>query len=264
MRITELNPGDVRRAFYRALGYFPVTIEGRRYKCDTAHMGFWRWVEDGGWEPQTYKVLSTFLNPQEDYADIGSWIGPTAVYAASRCRRMFCFEPDTTALEYLLFNLRRNGAGNCTVFSCALSDSDGFTEMASFGSALGDSMTSLLNKDAAKGKLLVPCVSWASFEKMFGAFSPGFIKMDIEGGEFALIPAMSEFLKKRKPVLYLSIHPGYCEASRRASVVESLFDALSFYHCIMTDRFEKTSLSRILRRADFAQSSAYILKAEAD
>lgn len=32
--------------------------------------------------------------------------------------------------------------------------------------------------------------------------------MDIEGGEYSLIPFLHEFLKSQKPTQYLSLHPG--------------------------------------------------------
>lgn len=36
-----------------------------------------------------------------------------------------------------------------------------------------------------------------------------FIKMDIEGGEYSLIPQLQEFLTLNKPTLYLSLHPKF-------------------------------------------------------
>ena len=41
------------------------------------------------------------------------------------------------------------------------------------------------------------------------ALSFNFIKIDIEGGEYIILPAMKNFLKINKPTLLISIHPGF-------------------------------------------------------
>jgi hypothetical protein len=72
-----------------------------------------------------------------------------------------------------------------------------------------------------------------------------FVKMDIEGGEYSLIPFLHEFLKTQKPTLYLSLHPGFFnenvnlipnksnDSSSQLNIqTEKLLDNLHFYKYI--------------------------------
>jgi len=69
--------------------------------------------------------------------------------------------------------------------------------------------------------------------------------MDIEGGEYSLIPFLHEFLKTQKPTLYLSLHPGFFnenvnlilnksnDSSSQLNIqTEKLLDNLQFYKYI--------------------------------
>ena len=86
--------------------------------------------------------------------------------------------------------------------------------MASFGDSLGDSMTSLINKNP-KGKTVdVLKFPWQTFLDASGLETPDLLKIDIEGGEFILLPAIRDYLATHKPTLYLSTHAGYLEPGR--------------------------------------------------
>ena len=71
----------------------------------------------------------------------------------------------------------------------------------------------------------------------------GFIKMDIEGGEMIVIPAMSEFLKLNKPVLYLSLHFCFLQLHHIQSILDILFDI--YDNCyFFDDDANKTNISK--------------------
>ena len=83
------------KLYYRLKGYFPVTINGQHFKCDPFHPGFWHIVNKGGFEHNYFKILDAYLPPNGVSCDIGSWIGPIAIYAS----------PDTITLKSRLFRL---------------------------------------------------------------------------------------------------------------------------------------------------------------
>ena len=49
----------------------------------TASWGFWQdHFATGRWEPFTLQTIDAFVGPSSTYVDIGSWVGPTVLWAA--------------------------------------------------------------------------------------------------------------------------------------------------------------------------------------
>ena len=223
------------KAAYAARGYYSTRLFGRRMRLDPARMEFWRATRRGFWEPETIALLTRVLRPHDVYLDAGAWIGPTVLCAAPRCTTVYCIEPDRYAYESLLMNIRLNGLNNVVPFHLALSDRDGMARMASTGT-LGDTMTSLLARQEGKQVLTVPCLSWSSFLDCFHPEVITVMKIDIEGAEFMLLPAMREYLSRNKPVLYLSTHAPFFRMDERRKKLQTLADILSLYDgCLTSD-----------------------------
>lgn len=233
-----------RNAYYRARGHYPVVLNGAHFKVDPYHINFWREAASARWEPRTFPILRRFTSPETLYCDIGAWIGPTVIYAARRCRKVICFEPDPMAYRYLRWNIELNGLANVSSFSVALSDRIAVQAMASFSGELGDSATSLLadrHKGVAGPSVDALTIDWRTFST---AANPGridFMKMDIEGGEFAFLPQLESYLAEHKPVLFLSTHAPFLPEDRRAAAMASLARIVSVY---------KTCLDESLRAVD--------------
>lgn len=216
-------------AYYRALGYYPTSIHGLKYRLDPDHIGFWRTAAKGRWEPHTYKILSTLLNADSVYCDLGAWIGPTVVHAASICKQVFCFEPDPTAYRYLRWNIELNDLHNVTSYSIALSDQTAIRRMASFGGNLGNTTTSLLNTSRESAGADVLTLTWDAFITLSQTAKIDLLKIDIEGSEFALLPTMKEYLSLHKPAVYLSTHQGYLDARLKKEKMEQIMDIMGIY-----------------------------------
>jgi FkbM family methyltransferase len=224
------------RLWFRARGKVATRIRGDRYWTDPYHLGFWRDVERGRWEPDLFDVLEKHLRPDGVYADVGAWIGPTVLFAARRCRKVACFEPDPEAYQYLLWNLRLNGIRNVTPFQVALAAEAGIRRIASPVGGLGDSKATLLPTPGAGGGADVPCLRWSEWVSLPGVERPDFIKVDIEGGEFELIPSMAEYLRRERPTLHLSLHAPLLPEAERAKSLAVLLDAVRhFKTCIRED-----------------------------
>jgi hypothetical protein len=69
---------------------------------------FWAAYENG-WEASTFAVLDDYLSPPAQSPllfDIGAWVGPITLWAASHNHaRVVAVEPDTAALYYLRANI---------------------------------------------------------------------------------------------------------------------------------------------------------------
>lgn len=241
MRPFKTLPG----ALYRALGHYPTQLRGAPLRVDPNHWRFWRKAARGLWEPDTLALLEQQLSPQMIVCDIGAWIGPTVLFAARRCRHVYCLEPDTTAYAELLRNLQLNDVRNVTPFNLALASGDGMRRMASFGGEPGDSQYSLLAATEASDAAQVPCLSWAHWRALVQPPRIDFLKVDIEGGEFELLPSMAGALAADRPRLLLSTHAPYLAREARAPAMRRLADALHAYRRCTNERGEAVGVEAL-------------------
>jgi FkbM family methyltransferase len=151
------------KGFFRAVGYYPVRMRGIRLKGDPYHIAFWNEVNRNAWEPRTFDVLNEFIGPESTFVDVGSWIGPTAMFAAKKASRVYCLEPDPFAYECLLRNILVNNLSNMIPFHLALGATNGPRRMAILGGQLGNSRTSFLADGENKGQIETTCIRWSSW-----------------------------------------------------------------------------------------------------
>jgi FkbM family methyltransferase len=224
------------KSYYRAKGHVPTNIAGEEFRCHPQHISFWKRLRQGRWEPDTFRVLD-LLTPMSTYWDVGAWIGPTVLYAARRARHVVCLEPDPVAYEFLLANVRLNQLRNVTPFNLALHEQSGIFPIGN-RQTLGDSSSSLLCTEAAADAARIPCLTLDAFVSLFAPPAPNMIKMDVEGAEFGLVPQMEAFLRRHKPMLYLSLHAPYLPASERLEKLRRLRDVLRIYGRCLNSRQE--------------------------
>lgn len=218
---------QARKMFYRARGYYAGNLNGQAFRLDPYHSKFWRKASAGDWEPETFAILDQFLSPENDYLDIGAWIGPTVLYGARKARHVYCFEPDPTAFRHLAWNLDLNDIRNVSAFGVALSDQFGVARMASTRGEPGDSTSSLLH-DATHGTDALT-IEWDQFEAANDLSAVSLVKMDIEGAEFFVLPTMIQWLKKQRPALLLSTHAPLLNEKEKSARMKHLANLLSFY-----------------------------------
>ncbi len=177
---------------------------------------FWRRFAENTWEPNTLRILSEYLKPDETMLDIGAWIGPTALYGAQLAKNVIAIEPDPVAHRELTENLALNPdiQARVEVINVCLSPTTGPVTIYCGGfhhsdqSSLGDSMTSLLPSVSTgeQPQVSVQGITIADLDSRCDLSSLGFVKMDIEGGEYVLLTTMSEFFNTYRPTLYISFH----------------------------------------------------------
>jgi FkbM family methyltransferase len=171
------------------------------------------------WESCTFRVFDRFITPDCRYVDIGAWIGPTLLYAAQRAQAAYGFEPDPIAFAELSQNLDANAGagwhGRVRIFQQAVAHQAGVIRLGSRGAG-GDSMTSALLAGESTG-WEVETISLPDFFAAEGLQAGKvFVKMDIEGGEYHLLPHLRDQLSQPELVLHLSIHPWMLAESLRA------------------------------------------------
>ena len=193
MLLTEAYPA-ARRDLVR------IAARGRSFWVDRGRNGeFWTHVDRGEWEPGTFDIFDRFIDRESAYLDLGAWIGPTVLYGCGLAKAVYAVEPDPIAGAELGRNLGLNRplTENVHVYPLCLAPKSGTVWFGSEGEG-GDSQSSLL---FGKGKTRWT-VEARNFEDLVGEAGIGrcgFIKMDIEGGEYGVLPGMLGYLRRHRP-----------------------------------------------------------------
>ena len=205
---------SLRKTLYRARGYLETDLAGQRFRLDPYHSTFWRKAAAGRWEPETFATLAAHLTPDRDYLDIGAWIGPTVLFEARRARRVEAFEPDPKSAEMLRTNLALNPAeaAKVTVHEKAVWTEAGQRTMGN-PNAPGDSMSSLLETGAPHA-WTVETVAAASLADLVAPDDKLFIKMDVEGAEYDVLPALAPLFDRPQVAVLIAFHPHVVEKER--------------------------------------------------
>ncbi len=173
---------------------------------------FWNSVDEGHWEPETFEVFDRYIDGDTVVLDIGAWIGPTSLYAAQKAKSIHAFEPDPAAFEVLEKNLQANAdqewKNRLRLHPIAVSPSKGTCRMGSRHEA-GDSMSSTLLADSAGAWMAEANTLQGLIAELQLEDEHLFVKMDIEGGEYKLLPAIRSVIDSQPCVLCISFHPGF-------------------------------------------------------
>lgn len=183
------------------------------HKNDTSfrvseNQDYWDSFESNSWEPSTFSILDKILLPNYTMVDIGAWIGPITLYSSFKVKKCYSFEPDPVAFKELQINVSSNPEllSKIVIINKAITEDGGVTELFS-RYALGDSGSSLLKRIKSRNNFIeISSFKFEDFLKEYNIEKIDFIKMDIEGGEFKVLPQMINYLKKESPTLLISIH----------------------------------------------------------
>lgn len=225
-----------------------ITKNGVNYKVAAKPMTEWIWNEmkQNKWEEETFKIFDRFLKPENPYIDIGAWIGPTVLYGAQKAKHVYGIEPDPVAFAELMGNIALNPdlAPKITCINAALAGETGNINLYR-RHCFGDSTASLIPTLSDENYCQIQAITLYDLVTTHNIENANFIKMDIEGGEYSLIPHLCEFLKIHKPTLCLSLHPGFLSehvnliasqhglsSDQPVAQTAKLLDSLQFYRYI--------------------------------
>jgi FkbM family methyltransferase len=196
-----------------------VTVEGHTFEViprveGREFSGFWRRMGTE-WEPDTLAIIRKLVGPEWLFIDVGAWIGPTAIWAALHGADVHAFEPDPVALKALQANIEVNASlrPKVTIVPAAAGTIDGQIDL--FTDVAGNSETSCFSAVQRGDKLrpfptriAVPQVDLLTYlQTLASPPRPMLIKMDIEGGEFALLPHIHDFCRRHGAIVLASLHP---------------------------------------------------------
>jgi FkbM family methyltransferase len=168
---------------------------------------FYRKLEAGKWEPNTFRTLHEYLDEATVFIDIGGWIGVTALWASRFAKRVIVVEPDPRCAEIL--SLLCAGRSDIIVLEQAFSDEPSVIlhEIDGFGSSETTPLDIAVGEQRiAPGVTAGTIVSHARGEKIF-------VKIDIEGYEYRIGAEIAKFANYDLRGLQCALHPQLYERS---------------------------------------------------
>lgn len=190
-----------------------ITVNGISFQVEPGrNTAFWDNVNQGVWEPETFEIFDRCLSPETLMLDIGAWIGPTSLYGVQRAKECIAFEPDPVAFEALEKNVAANKkskwAGALTVKNAGINKDGASFELGGRRDG-GDSQSSALFPNRRTTWMVKAHRLQDVLAEHADQGQPVFLKIDIEGGEYELLPAISEILVDPGITAYISFHPKF-------------------------------------------------------
>lgn len=176
---------------------------------DGGELIFWHKLNAGSWESETLDIMTRHCGPEVHVFVIGSWIGPTALYAAALGASVTAVEADPQALGPLNRNIALNPAlaGRISVVDKAISAMPGPVRFGSRRNG-GDSMSSMVH-DTMQTAWEVDTISPAELAALCPHGKSAFLKIDIEGGEYPVLPHAQALFALPLAGVHLSLHPQF-------------------------------------------------------
>ena len=166
----------------------------------------WDALENGEEEPATFQMMESLINKDTTVIEVGAWIGTMALYEARLGKIVYAFEADPVALKSLQNNVAQNpDMENIRVVGKVVSESSGRQKLYSEHS--GNNSASSIYKVDGKTVWEIEAVNLDDFIVEQGIEGPIFLNVDIEGGEYAVLPALKIFSMNQKIQMCLSLHP---------------------------------------------------------
>jgi FkbM family methyltransferase len=199
-----------------------LILRDQRVVVDEAHKAFWEVFRAGKWEEATLDTFDRHLDPSTVFVDIGAWIGPTTLYAAARAKRVIAIEADPVAAGLLRKNVALNPllAERIEIIERAISSERGTLRMGSKGSK-GDSMSSVFF-GGKENSWEIQTITPAEISRKLGEDEPVFLKMDIEGAEYHVLPAITPLLERRDIAVLIAFHPTFLPGNKAIRWLKSL------------------------------------------
>lgn len=235
-----------------------VTAGGVSFQVGDDNADYWGQVSAGTWEPATFEAIGKHLTSDTTFLDFGTWIGPVTLFAAKTAKRVISFEPDPEALRQLRDNIAANPdlAGKIEIVQKAVWPTGGTLTMGA-RTAPGDSMSSMMHKDA-EVSWQVEAITPAAVQAMVGPNDPLFIKIDVEGAEYEIVPALGTLLNRPKIVVLIAFHPRFAAGGgfrlhRSFPMTKRVFDMFRGWehYRVRRDSIRRAPRTELLTRLPF-------------
>ena len=187
-----------------------IKLKNHRFQIDPGqNKHYWSHINEVDWEPHTFAIFDYFIDEESIVLDIGAWSGVLALYAAKTAKEVHALDPDPVCFKELQININLNPdlSDKISAYPVAISNKEEEVSL-SARSQYGASSTSILqrNRDTEHSTKIIT-TELSDFLDQEKISHVDFIKMDVEGAEFKILPGIEKALKKLNyPTLYVSFH----------------------------------------------------------
>ena len=177
----------------------------------TNYQNFWN--NFSNWEQNDLDFVSQIAEENKIFIDIGAWIGPYTLIAASMGMKVYAFEPDKVAFQELKKNIKLNNFKHKPeIFNFGLSKTDKKAYLYSNTDDFGKSESGLINYKNQKNTKQTKIELKNFLQEIYKIKKHNsndkikIIKIDIEGGEFLFEKDIYDLVKLEKIYCILSYH----------------------------------------------------------
>jgi FkbM family methyltransferase len=166
-----------------------------------------------GFEDGTLRYFDAVLPRCDRLIDCGAYIGFTTLYAASHDVDVIAFEPSGTNFSFLAANVAANPtlAPRIALHNHGLGIRDEWVPLYAKGYAdSGSSVFQVIERGGPVTGQAGPQIELRAAPdalRRAGLDGRTLLKIDIEGAEYAVLPAIAGMLAEHKPWLHVSFHP---------------------------------------------------------
>ncbi|WP_165943606.1 FkbM family methyltransferase [Roseicella aquatilis] len=164
-------------------------------------------------EAGTRQFFDAVLPGCDTMVDVGAHVGLTTLYVAGRVARVTSLEPSPVSFAFLARNMALNPGLREKVRLLPLGLSDRDEHVTLYAKGFGDSGSSIHERVERAAVLrgyplaTVPLRSASAMLHDIGLTPRTLLKIDIEGAEYRVVPALAGLTAEAKPFLHLSFHP---------------------------------------------------------
>jgi len=173
---------------------------------------FWQDLQSGKWEYSTIRTIDQFVDITDTVLDIGCSFGPLTLYLACKSSKVLAFDPDPIMFRQLLRNIELNPSLKHKIIPRNYAINTADQKIALFArkqygmssSSILDRVQDNIHSHYTEGYTLKSILAIENIQNV------DFIKMDIEGGEFLVLPHLENSLNELNlPKLFISFHSNY-------------------------------------------------------
>ncbi|EDP97358.1 methyltransferase, FkbM family protein [Kordia algicida OT-1] len=246
-----------------------VQLKNHTFQIDPGqNKHYWSYINSIDWEPHTFAIFDHFINEDSVVLDIGSWSGVLTLYAAKTAKEVHALDPDPVCFSELNRNVQLNPAvaDKIKTYKTAIS-AQKETVRLSARETYGASSSSILErKRDAENSLELETISLADFLEKENIQKVDFIKMDVEGAEFKILPTIGKAIEKiNYPTLYISFHYSFLNENIYHKNIPSVFLNKLFMRLENTfgfSRYKSKIRKEIANLYDDLKAYTYIYKSD--
>jgi len=209
------NPGIVFSLFFRRSTKFAARVNLKSGETFMVFSLMDLWILKETLLDRQYEVVSLPLQDGWTIVDIGAALGDYAVWAAKQAPhgRLIAVEPFPPSVSLLRSNLEKNHVFNVEVFAGAIAASSGSTSLKVEQGSIVQNSTAVNQKSGQTVEVIT-----ASLDDLFAKYEISkcdYLKMDCEGGEYAILFSVSAQSLAKIDRICMEVHDGMTEHNRQ-------------------------------------------------